>query len=34
MISSPFLEYIIDKNYIYKNPFEEIKELLKENEKG
>ena len=33
MISSPFLQYIIDKNYFYKNPFEEIKELLKENEK-
>ena len=33
MISSNSLEYIIDKNYIYKNPFEEIKELLKENEK-
>lgn len=26
-------EYIIDKNYIYKNPFEELKNLLKENEK-
>ena len=26
-------EYIIDKNYIYKNPFEEVKNLLKENEK-
>ena len=33
MISSNSLEYIIDKNYIYKNPFDEIKELLKENEK-
>ena len=33
MISSTSFEYIIDKNYIYKNPFEEIKELLKENEK-
>lgn len=32
MISSS-IEYIIDKNYIYKNPLEEIKELLKENEK-
>ena len=26
-------EYIIDKNYIYKNLFEEIKDLLDENEK-
>ena len=26
-------EYIIDKNYIYKNLFEEIKDLLEENEK-
>lgn len=26
-------EYIIDKNYIYKNPFEDLKELFKENEK-
>jgi len=33
MISSNSPEYIIDKNYIYKNPLEEIKELLKENEK-
>lgn len=33
MISSDSLEYIIGKNYIYKNPFEELKEILKENEK-
>ena len=26
-------EYTIDKNYIYKNPFEDLKELFKENEK-
>ena len=26
-------EYIIDRNYIYKNLFEEIKDLLEENEK-
>ena len=26
-------EYTIDSNYIYKNPFEELKELFKENEK-
>ena len=25
-------EYTIDSNYIYKNPFEELKELFKENE--
>ena len=34
MNSNTFLaEYIIDKNYIYKNLFQELKELLKTNEK-
>ena len=33
MKNTNFVEYEIDKNYIYKNPSEEIKELLKENEK-
>ena len=34
MNSNTFLvEYIIDKNYIYKNLFQELKELLKANEK-
>ena len=33
MINSLPKEYIIDKNYIYKNTFEELKELLEENEK-
>ena len=33
MINNLQQEYIIDKNYIYKNPFEELKELFKENEK-
>ena len=34
MNSNSFLaEYIIDKNYIYKNLFQELKELLKTNEK-
>ena len=34
MNSNSFLaEYIIDKNYIYKNLFQELKELLKANEK-
>ena len=31
--NSFFAEYIIDKNYIYKNLFQELKELLKTNEK-
>ena len=26
-------EYVIDKNYIYKNLFEELKYLIEENEK-
>lgn len=33
MINTLPKEYTIDKNYIYKNTFEELKELLKENEK-
>ena len=33
MLNSSCFEYKIDKNSIYKNPFEEIKELLQENEK-
>ena len=33
MINNLQQEYTIDKNYIYKNPFEELKELFKENEK-
>jgi len=33
MINNHQQEYTIDKNYIYKNPFEELKELFKENEK-
>ena len=31
--NSSLAEYIIDKNYIYKNLFQELKELLKANEK-
>ena len=33
MINTLPKEYTIDKNYIYKNTFEDLKELLKENEK-
>ena len=33
MINTLPKEYTIDKSYIYKNTFEELKELLKENEK-
>lgn len=33
MMNTLQFEYTIDQNYIYKNPFEDLKELFKENEK-